>query len=292
MNNITIENLKNKDFFKELFEHVNKIEFHYDTNEALKVFLGLKKNFWGNEKEIGVDLAEGYREIINRLKFILFTSISNEEVLRLFKKHLVVGIKMIYVDLLEVLKVRISFLPLPDRDEYKKQIIIIILENQEKITRENIDLNGKKVGSTISSWLKDYNSVLGTGARSNLEQSKYFIRNRNFTKLSDLEKLELKELFSIYEYLKRSSMTLEGNEDDEIIEGLDGKTYILKDGKIVDESFYKGKKEVGSKKLSIPKTQEERNLEELKEMLNQYPAGSLERKVVEEEIAKLESGKL
>lgn len=288
MSDYTIYNLNSENFFRDLTGKINKIEFYNDTNEAFKILRDLRKAIQENEQKIKNYLLDGYKEIIIRLRFILFLNQSDNEVLELFKEYLIIGIKMIYIDLLEALKIRISFIPLPNRDEYKKQILMIILNNQEEITKARVEIKGEKVSPTIAAWLKSYNSDLGTGPKSNLEQSKYFLNNKNFTKLEELEKLELKELFSIYEYLKRSSAALKGNEDNIIIKDVDEQYYILQDGGFIDISLSKDKRVIkGSfRKLDSPKTAAEEKIEELKKEEERYGKGGLEKKAIEEEIEK------
>jgi len=94
-------------------------------------------------------------------------------------------------------------------------------------------------------------------------------------------------LFSIFEYLKRSSIKLEGNEDNFVIDDIDGKTFILQDNRFIE---LKSKiKAQNFTKTGLPKTEAETRMEELRIMVNEYPEGSLERKAIEEEIARQEN---
>jgi hypothetical protein len=111
----------------------------------------------------------------------------------------------------------------------------------------------------------------------------HFVSNKDFLSLNEEEKLWIKELINLYEYLKRSSLKMEGNEDDILVKDVDGKTYILKDGRFFDVELGKEK----ARTVGIPKSGEEKSLDELRVMLNRYPVGSLERKAIEEEIARM-----
>ncbi len=287
MNTYTLEKLNNDEFLAELMDRVDDIERFNDVNAAFKILTPLRKAVKEHKERIDGDKREIYRQLINKIKFVLLTSVSEEEVVDLFKHHLVLGIKMDYVDLLEKIKSRISLIPLPDRDDFKKTLTKAVMDNKEEITSKRIDLNGRQVSPTISAWISNYNQSLGTGAKNNLEQSKYFIGNKNFLALNEEEKLWIKELIGLYEYLKRSSLRMDGNEDNILVKDIDGKTYILKDGRFFDIESGKEK----ARTVGTPKTEEEKRLEELREMSERYPVGSLERKVVEEEIKKLESEK-
>jgi len=287
--NITIENLNDPVFIDQLDEKVNKIEFFNDTKEALYLSRYLEKLLFKNEKNIrDTEILEIIKIIIARLKFILFNTLGDNEILYIFDKYLAVGIKMAYLDLAEILKMRISFIPIDKRDEFKEKIRKIILNNQEEITKKSIINNQIKDRPTIAAWLKLYNKELGTGIINNLEQNKFYIDNPNFGKLGDLEKLELKELFNMYEYLKRSSMTIEGNEDDMVVIDIDGSDYWFKEGRFI--KLDKAEKIVnnpGKNKSQQMIDQTKTDVEQLKQLASKYPAGSFERKAVEEEIDKL-----
>ena len=287
--NITIENLNDPVFIDQLDEKVNKIEFFNDTKEALYLSRYLEKLLFKNEKNIrDTEILEIIKIIIARLKFILFNTLGDNEILYIFDKYLAVGIKMAYLDLAEILKMRISFIPIDKRDEFKEKIRKIILNNQEEITKKSIINNQIKDRPTIAAWLKLYNKELGTGIINNLEQNKFYIDNPNFGKLGDLEKLELKELFNMYEYLKRSSMTIEGNEDDMVVIDIDGSDYWFKEGRFI--KLDKAEKIVnnpGKNKSQQMIDQTKTDVEQLKQLAAGYPAGSFERKAIEEEIDKL-----
>ncbi|MBU0721927.1 hypothetical protein KKA93_00505 [Patescibacteria group bacterium] len=291
MNNFTIENLNDPIFVNKLDEKVNKIEFFNDTKQALSSSKNLEKLLFKNEKSIrDAEILKTIKIIIARLKFILFNTLSENEILDIFEKYLAVGVKMAYLDLGEILKMRISFIPIDKRNEFKEKIKKVILNNQEDITEKFIIDNQAKIIPTISAWLKLYNKELGTEQVNNLEQNKFYINNPNFNRLSDLEKLEVKELFNMYEYLKRSSMTIEGNEDDTIITDIDGRDYWFKEGRFIklDKTVSDN---VNNTKVQIVKdnklenTNQDRN--ELTQLASQYSPNSLERKAIEEEIKRL-----
>ncbi|MFH1822698.1 MAG: hypothetical protein ABH830_03280 [Patescibacteria group bacterium] len=291
MDNLTIENLNAPVFIDELEEKINKIEFFNDKKGAYYFLKDLEKFLLKNENSIrNTDALNFIQILIAKLKFILFNSLNEEEILDIFSKYLSVGIKMAYIDLVETLKMRISLIPINKRDELKEKIKKVILNNEEEITKKSIIDNQTNIKPTISAWLKLYNKELGAGFINNLVQNKFYISNPNFISLSDLEKLELKELYNIYEYIKRSSLTIEGNEDDIVITDIDEKNYWLHEGRFIELKGERQKKKdiaIVNKDQQIKK---ESNLGELQKIVTQYPPGSLERKAIEEEIARYQSG--
>jgi len=296
MRNYSLDNLQSSNFFNNLVTQINDVEFYNDTMEARNILLGLKKAIKSNQDKLDPELIDQYREIKVRLKFILFLDISNDEVLDLLKHHIAVGIQMGYIDLLELLKTRISFLPMEDRDAYKDKIKNILLSNKEMLTRGKVKVGEESVGASVVNWLKVYNVAVGGGPATNLAQSNFYVRNSDFIHLSDKEKLDLKELFAVYEYLKRSSKTLSGNEDNMFVEDIDGSVSILKDGVFIDVSAVKSTPPKPSKKVenflqaTAPVSGSAGDTDavsSLAAMAQQHSVGSLERRAIEEEIARL-----
>jgi len=86
--NITIENLNDPVFIDQLDEKVNKIEFFNDTKEALYLSRYLEKLLFKNEKNIrDTEILEIIKIIIARLKFILFNTLGDNEILYIFDKY-------------------------------------------------------------------------------------------------------------------------------------------------------------------------------------------------------------
>jgi len=274
----TQEKLNNKDFLNSVIEKVDQIEFHNNVNDAYKVHNSLQKALADNEGQISEDFFETYHRLAIRLEFLLFNTLPYSRLKELFSKHLSIGIKMNYLDLLEVLKAKVSFLAVDDRDDFKEQLKKVLLENQEILTKSKLKTENREIRPTVSAWLHDYIHFVGTGAKSSLEQSTYFIKSKNISTLDESEKLELKELISIYEYLQRSSSTMEGNEDELFFYDEDRKIYSLKNGtffEIKTSSQKQRTKTAESGPIQIQKS---------RELASQYPENSLERKAIEEEI--------
>ncbi len=316
-------NLLDKNYINILRDQVHDFEFHNDKKGAYNLLISLKKTLKAQHDVFEGSILEKINYYITKLKYILFNTLPIEEILEMFKNNLVVGIKMTYVDLPEDLRSRISLLPIDDRDDFKRKLIDQLMNNNEIITKKALETPDGKIKPTVSAWIKDYNQFLGFGPKTNLEQTKYFFNNKNFTHTDKLEQLELKELFEIYEYLKRSSLTLEGNEDDLIIRDIYGRLFSLSNG-VFQKLSPKKKKEIekSEQKLdkhnkagknveninlfskssqtntakqvdsisSIKKSNPVRllRIDELKQMAAKYPEGSLERKAIEDEIKRIE----
>lgn len=121
------------------------------------------------------------------------------------------------------------------------------------------------INTSVSQWLNYYNRFNNSRQRKNIDRINFINKDERANKTNSEEKKVLLKLLKLYDFL------------------------------LNPEGVAIGFKEKGIKKahtVGTPKTEEEKNLDELRGMLERYPVGSLERKVVEEEIEKLESKKL
>lgn len=205
-------------------------------------------------------------------------------------------------------KFRLCLLGLPefeDRDELKQEIKSVLNKNQTVITSGKMS-DGQP--PTIENWLKIYVSYVGTEPADALKLQQFYLSDKNFNGLPSEEKERLKKFFAFYERLKLSSFTPEGIEDSVPVNTPEFKGYIkngelIKVGEKLDprlEKIYSSSIETieGGKKLgrasgvteapiSVTNNPNQSRLEELKKIAETFPAGSLERRAIEQEIANL-----
>lgn len=147
-------------------------------------------------------------------------------------------------------------------------------------------IDSKEKLPTVGNWVKDYNSVLGTGVIDKLKRTQYLTNGKNIKNLNEKEKKKIRILLDLYERLKLSSLTLEGLEEDIPVDEENMKG-IIKRGVFEPYKETKEDKLFWGKIKSSEEGEKKIGLDELREMTNKYPTGSLERKVIEEEIEKL-----
>lgn len=156
-----------------------------------------------------------------------------------------------------------------DDQKFQKELEKALYSNQEKLTHKKFILDGKPHSPSVGNWLKDFIKKNGSGMFDNLVLTKYVTNSEN-TKTFDAEEKKLVgKLLELYRNLKffPESMGDLPPEKWEIIP-LDKEEIISKPRLAA----------------AIPKSQEENNLDDLQNLLTQYPEGSLERKVIEEEM--------
>lgn len=276
---IEIEDIINEDKFREA----------YDLSKYLSSSLDGVKNF----KDKNFDLYSEYKDLINKLRWVGLPIMIPDNVVKMFQYHFTVIFKIPEYDIWSKLRtVLLGILVLNERDKFKKQLRDALIKNEEKITGQRLIMNNLKKDATVANWLADYNQTLGTGKINGLARTEYLVNGQNVKNLTDEEKKKIKSLFDLYEKLKLSSQTFEGLEN-EIPLDEDDATGVIKEG--VFEPFKETEKQKqiwqmiqdflrersGSKGVEI---ESDNQLEQLRQMAANYPAGSFERKAIEEEI--------
>ncbi len=274
------------------------------------------------EKEIGAnfDSDPEIRGAFISLQFLIIPYLEPDQISYLLKNDLYIGLGVEDMDIAERIEKRLVTEELEDRDGFKKQFRQALIENKEEITNViNLDKNRKL--STIASWLNDYIANINPIERG-LSKAKYFFEKPYYKNLAADKKNRLNKIFTLYEYLIRSSYTPLGFEDDVLLKTEDGKFITTNKGEIVvlyDEKTGKIFRPEESKIHRVsgpPQTQTEKNIanlqaqkqamqgiagkvideeidntkkiEDLQIMANKYKDNSLQKRAIEEEIRKLE----
>ena len=224
------------------------------------------------------------------LKFIIIPRLSTGDIADLFREHLTAGLMIDGFDLKERITKKLLFMDLRDRDNCKNALKTALLSNNEIITDAKI-VDGKKI-KTAADWVKDYISKVGLKDVKSLEQAKYFSEQNYVVSLDEDEKSILHKIIDLYKFLNISSLTPEGFEDDLLLKDKNGRLITTDKGKMV--ILYDPKKlekriitNIPSKVVSKNLSEQEKEIIELRKTAESYPAGSFERKAIEEEIEKL-----
>lgn len=212
----------------------------------------------------------------------------------------------------EAVNRRVFFILARDFD-FKKKLEQALYDNEEILTSQPILLNDQEVKPTISNWLKDFIGRYGSQAYDSVSASTFLVNSDNGKNLIVSDREKLSELLKLYVNIKffPDSMPSDEGEDwqiipyEEIKESDDNKTEEIDNKKEPKDKTVKTQSGLTEKtiklnedKVSTPPivindnnvlSTETDELLELKNMLLQYPEGSLERAAIEEEIKKLQT---
>lgn len=156
---------------------------------------------------------------------------------------------------------------------FKKELENALYSNQEKITENVFNLDNQKSAPTVANWLKDFIKKAGSGMFDNVALTKYLTQSENGKKLNPEERKLVGDLLELYRNLKffPDSMPSDDGEGWEILP-IEKDTQTMTKARTV---------------LGPPKTEKEKIIDELRGMSAQYLPGSLEKKVIDEEIRRM-----
>ena len=281
-------NLENLNKLEECFQPI--YEFG-ELDAAKQVYDNLGKLLTKEKEKQAPDLYKKYKHLKVKYGFVCLASLSEKEILELLESHLAVIFEITGYNLWENLKkYLVVFYDYKERDRIKNEIKNILIKNKAKITKTNLFLDNKEITGTLENWLRDYHIYLGLGPVDPLKFEEYFISSPNIKRANAQEKERIKFLFKFYEKLKLSSNSPQGFEE-KVLMKIKGKLQIWKDGRLedLDLAAIKAVEDLEARGFFKEKNETVAGLGELKQMAAAYPAGSFERKAIEEEIKKLES---
>jgi hypothetical protein len=187
--------------------------------------------------------------------------------------------------------------------ELKGRLADLIIDSQERISERNISLGEKLVPPTISNWLKDFMQKQGSGNFNNLAISQYLTSSENAKNLGSDEKKLIGNAFQLYRNIKfyPESMKDIAPEQWFIVPVdplfLESLRRNASEDKPIDRAVDMSKSpEVLPVKedavASVPKAPaalgvKEARTAELQAMAGTFPIDSLERRAIEQEIARL-----
>lgn len=213
--------------------------------------------------------------------------------------------------LIDAVNRRIFFV-LANDNNFQHHLEQALYENGEKLTEKNIIVDGQEMRPTIGNWIKDFIARYGSQAYDSVSISAFLINSDNAKILTQEERDKLSKVIKLYTNLKffPESMPSDDGTDWQIIPY---EKVAPTTEPIVAENESKSKpvpkpvpkpiilKPIPPKPAPTPVltptpapspvqsvTDDDADLLELRNMLLQYPAGSLERAAIEEEIHNLE----
>jgi hypothetical protein len=275
----------------ELKSRIDDLIEHLDDSEGYKLYSIIKNSEDLKLIQQDVDFNKYYL----LLQFLIIPYLEINEIAELLKKDISIALNDNNFDLFAVVKRRLIYVDISERDECKKELKSALIDNGVIITQTVVSSSGGKL-NTVNDWIKDFISSVNQKGSNSLAQAQYYQRPY-YLKLSEIEKNKLRRLFQLYRYLSLSSLTPDGFEDDMLFQTKDGQLVTSNKSKIVVLYDPRGKDMMSSRthrnypEVVIKKKSREnettKKLVEIEEIAAQFPAGSLERKAIEEEMKKL-----
>lgn len=233
---------KNFELYKDFFDRIAQFDRQKDAYNLIKALPVMLEEHPQLEQK-NPEMYRTYQQMITRAKVFAFSFLDNNEIENFFEKNLALIFKYPWIDFLEdKIKAKlIAVLMHNERDELKKRWREAMLKNEQLLTSKKIIYEDRKEEPTIGNWLRNYMRVMGGGKVDKLKQAEYIVNSSQTRYLSEDDREKLKEIIRIFDFLKRSSTTMEGLEE-AVSVYLDDKLMVLKNGKLEDISKFKDTK--------------------------------------------------
>lgn len=212
--------------FKRASDDFERIIKNLAAREALVLAKGLDQKLELNYESPQLsEIEQNYKDLLIKLKFVAIPFLSRKQIKILIQKYLPPILES-KIDLEERLgKELVSISNLLERDAFKHEILDILRVSSQKITASVENERNKeelKPATTIGNWISEFERGL------DLEKVEKL-------KLKEEDKRKLRKLFAFYRFLKTSSTTPEGLEEEFIVRDEAGNFKIFRHGQLVKE---------------------------------------------------------
>ena len=292
MNKLVLEKLNNSEMIQKFDETIDEIVVSNSVGDAKELYAALEGLFSRNPdfKTADPNIFNKYYEYFVAVRFVILPGMESETIVRLIKKNFSFVLNHPEYDLESKIRYKIkTILDLSERDAFKAKIKTVLLENGARLGRIKINVGGVEKDPTIANWLKDYYMNVGIEPADAFKLNQHFTLSKNIKLLTPAEQIKLKNLFKFFELMKISSEKFPQYDEDFTVILPNGEINLFSGGKLekIPQEALKIFNEITKIAENENKSEE---IEGLKKMLQNYPEGSLERRAIEEEMRKLESG--
>lgn len=188
-----------------------------------------------------------------RLKFTSLPRWSENVAASLFENDLAKVLGNDDIGLLDRLNAFLIQIPITERDKFKQKILNHLRDNKGLVSSQKIIIDGEEKNATITNIISDYFKNKGATVR-NLDLAEYKMKNKNYLKMGETDKLKIDQLIKLLSKLTTSSMTPEGIENDVVFIDEFGQIKGIENGNIVSLTETPKTKLPGS--LGIPQEED------------------------------------
>ncbi|MFA6512248.1 MAG: hypothetical protein WCV86_03950 [Patescibacteria group bacterium] len=226
---VTDKALEDENILRELKESMDDILLFDDVVTAEKAMVNLETFFseYKNFRNKNPQLYARYQDILTLARWVSLAALNDDKVVRLFHEDLPIILRHGEYDIfnkLDLLLIKQS--TLERRDEIRGKLRQAMITSEADLTTAAIKKQESLVAGTVGGWINDYNAFVGAEKKQidSMKRTTYFVQSPTLPKISENEKILVRRMLDIYEYLKLSSGDLIGFEekipiDDEGTEG-------------------------------------------------------------------------
>ncbi len=180
-------------------------------------------------QQSSVETQKQYEEVVLLLWYSAFQQLTAHDIEVLFREYRITEYLRYpeYFSLERSIRERLALEPFDTRDTWRKRIYDALHGNEVIITQSfvNTTQNG-----TISAWIKQYDQAVGLGLAETFKRVDFENKSSVSAHLVQEEKTILKKLYDVYEFIKLTSESVVGFEEDMTLENSSG-LYLFTNGK-------------------------------------------------------------
>jgi len=244
----TIRKLLDPEFSEKVFKQAYDLVCFIDRQTREMAELLAQKLALDSDRELS-SLEKEYSVLVSRLRFAALNHYTEAEIISFFKTRIYDALGLEEFSVRQRLKAKLLEILITERDAFKAQLREALTKNNQQIPVSQLVINKQNVPSTVQNWFRDYNIQVGMEAVSKVKQVQYFVDSPNFKKLSEEDKIKLKQLFNLFEWLKFSSLTPAGLEESITIVDENGNVMSMDEGRLV--RLYRPVRRVPDKRTAI-----------------------------------------
>lgn len=280
-------NIEEQKTYLKIKEEVDEIVFQDDYKRAFGAYnlvsQAMKASRLGTKDP---ELSKKYNKFLVKLQWVAINFFNYNEILQIFQNHLQIAFELEGFDLPQKTRLLlVGILDLDERDKYKRSIINILNKNEAVLTHKRFADNSIP---TVENWIKKYTSKTGVGQVESVKFEQFFIQDKDVLALDGDERRRLKDFFKFYEKLKASSSTVAGFEGSLPVNTPDFKGYIQNGALEREVKLDRKTRELLDVVMGIKKQDYnvDKEISDLESQEKQFAEGSLEKKMIDEELEK------
>jgi|GEM_PF-1910900 hypothetical protein len=231
--NTLADNLSRTDFSVELVAYVDHLieiddmQAAYKAANSLVAAMEERKDLITSRPE----LWSKYQQCLWKLEAIAIPFLKEVRLLEWFKNGFGAGLGIKELDFVEKIEAKLArILLLEERDILKKKIIDGLLSSNVSLFEGK---SGSSVLRSVGDWLHNYTTITGFNSTDPLKREQYFTQSLSLSGISPAQREELRRLFNLFDYLKKSSLSPDGLEDVMTFDQ-DGKILVFNHGEVYE----------------------------------------------------------
>lgn len=222
--------LNTKEYITKIQEAVRSAATFNDRAGAFELLRAIQEVL--KQSELPGEVRSLWEEAQRDAVFGALSVLPDREVLQAIEQHLLYYLDQENYDIVHALKGKLAgFDIVEDRDAFRARLREAFMNSQGLMSAALELTDDAKQEGTARNWISHYLQTTGTPAPDPLKRAE-FMTSRAVTRSTAQEQVRLKRLLEVFDYLRFSSLSGEGFEED-LVADFDDRLMILQEGKVL-----------------------------------------------------------